>query len=68
MLCPVLLGFTRDRDKGLQVIETERSAIAPFTGLILERLLADTLPDRRFNVAASQLVRCSATAGATTQT
>ncbi|MGH7184603.1 MAG: hypothetical protein ACREJN_21870 [Nitrospiraceae bacterium] len=68
MLCPVLLDFTRDRDKGLQVIEAERSAIAPFTGLILERLLADILPDRRFNVAASQLVRRSATTGATTQT
>src|SRR3989442_6148865 len=62
-----LLRVTRDGDKGFEVIETERSPIAPSPGLILERagesrckerpLLADILPDRRFNAAASQRVR-----------
>jgi hypothetical protein len=32
-----LLGVTRDAGKGLKVIETERSPIAPRSGLILER-------------------------------
>jgi hypothetical protein len=62
-----LLGITRDSDKGLKVIETERSPIAPSAGLILEwagegrreerTFLADILPDGRFDVAASQRVR-----------
>jgi hypothetical protein len=49
-----LLGLTCDGGKGLKVIETERSPIAPFTGLILKRtgegrceertLLAGVLP------------------------
>jgi len=62
-----LHGVTRDGDKRLKVIETERGSIAPRPGLILERtregrgeertLLADILPDRRFDVAASQRVR-----------
>ena len=49
-----LLGVTRDGDKGLKVIETERGPMAPCSGLILERpgegrceewtLLADNLP------------------------
>jgi len=62
-----LLGITRDSEQGLKIIETERSAIAPRAGPILERagegrceertLLADILPDRRFDVAASQPVR-----------
>src|SRR5437016_8675328 len=62
-----LLGITRDGDKRLKVIETERSPIAPGPGLILERpregrceertLLAGVLPDCRFDVAASQRVR-----------
>ena len=62
-----LICLTRDSDKGFEVIETERSPIAPLPGLILERpregrcekrtLLADILPDLRFDVAASQLVR-----------
>ena len=62
-----LLGITRDGDKGFEVIETERGPIAPRAGLILERpregrceertLLADILPDRGFDVAASQRVR-----------
>ena len=30
-----LLGLTRDVDKGFEVIETERSPIAPRSGLIL---------------------------------
>ena len=30
-----LLGITRDGDKGLKVIQTERGPIAPFPGLIL---------------------------------
>ena len=56
----------RDVDKGFDVIETERGAITPRPGLILERpregrceertLLAAILPDRRFDVAASQCV------------
>ena len=56
-----LLGLTRDDDKGLKFIETERYAIAPRPGLILERvgkgrceertILTDILPDRRFDVA-----------------
>jgi hypothetical protein len=59
-----LLGITRDGHHGFEVIETERSAIAPFTGLVLElaregrreerTFLADILPDGRFDVAASQ--------------
>jgi hypothetical protein len=54
-------------DERLKVAETERGAIAPLAGLILERpregrceertLLAGVLPDRRFDVAASQRVR-----------
>ena len=53
-----LLGFTRDSEKSLKVIETERSPIARRPGLIFERprksrreertLFADILPDRRF--------------------
>ena len=53
-----LLGLTRDSEKCLKVIETERGPIAPFPGLILEwagesrreerTLLADILPDGRF--------------------
>ncbi len=52
--------------KCLQVVETERSAVLPFTGLILERpgegrgeersLLAGVLPDRRLDVPTSQCV------------
>jgi hypothetical protein len=62
-----LLGLTRKADKGFEVIETERSPVAPRSGLILERpgegrceertLLAAILPDRRLDVAASQRVR-----------
>ena len=62
-----LLGVTGDGDKRFEVIETERGAIAPGAGLILERtgegrreeraLLAGVLPDRRLDAAASQLVR-----------
>ena len=62
-----LLGLTGHADKGFEVIETERRPIAPDPGLIFERpregrceertLLADILPDRRFDVAASQRVR-----------
>ncbi|MBY0247491.1 MAG: hypothetical protein K2Q17_07475 [Nitrospiraceae bacterium] len=62
-----LLGVTRDTDKGFEVIEIERSPVAPCSGLILERagegrceeqiILADILPDRRFDVAGSQRVR-----------
>ena len=61
-----LLGVTRDSDKGFKVIETELSPIAPRAGLVLERaregrreertFLAAILPDRRFDVAASQRV------------
>ena len=32
-----LLGLTRDGEKGLKVIKTERGPIAPCPGLILER-------------------------------
>ncbi len=32
-----LLGFTRDSEKGFEVIETERRPVAPRSGLILER-------------------------------
>jgi hypothetical protein len=62
-----LLGLTRDGDKGFEVIETERSPIAPSAGLVLEwagegrceerAVLACILPDRGFDVAASQRVR-----------
>ena len=62
-----LICLTRDCNKGFEVIETERSPVAPGPGLILERaregrceertLLADILPDRGLDVAASQLVR-----------
>ncbi|HJS67442.1 MAG TPA: tyrosine-type recombinase/integrase [Nitrospiraceae bacterium] len=62
-----LLGLTRDGDKRLKVIETERDPIAPRPGLIPEwagegrcekrPLLDDILPDGRFDVAASQRVR-----------
>ena len=62
-----LLGFTHNGEQGLEIIETERGPIAPFTGLIFERpregrceertLLAAILLDRRFDVAASQHVR-----------
>ena len=31
-----LLGLTRDGEQGLKVIETERSPVAPRSGLILE--------------------------------
>jgi len=61
-----LLGLTRHGDKGLKVIETKRGPVAPRYGLIFERprkcrceertLLADILPDRRFDVAATQSV------------
>src|SRR6267143_743326 len=62
-----LFGVTRDGDKRLKVIETERGPIAPHSGLILEwaregrceeqTLIADILPDRGLDVAASQRVR-----------
>ena len=62
-----LLRFTHDGDKGLKVIQTDRAPIAPRPGLFLERagegrreegaILADILPDRRLDVAASQPVR-----------
>jgi hypothetical protein len=53
-----LLRVTRDGDKSLKVIQTERGPIAPRAGLVLEHLLlADILPDRRFDVAVSQRVR-----------
>ena len=58
-----LLSLTRDGEKRLKVIETERGAIAPFPRLILEwagegrceerTFLADILPDRRLDGAAS---------------
>ena len=57
-----LLGVTRDSEKRLKVIETERGPIAPRPGQILERagkrrgeegtLLAGVLPDRCFDVVA----------------
>ena len=62
-----ILGVTRDVDKGFEVIETERSPVAPLPGLILEwagegrreerTFLADILPNRRFDAASSQRVR-----------
>ena len=61
-----LLRFKRDVDQGLKVVETEGRPIAPRAGLVLERsregrreeraVLTDILPDRRFDVAASQRV------------
>ena len=61
-----ILGVTHDSDKGFEVIETERSPVAPLPGLILEwtgegrceerTFLADILPDRRFDAASSQRV------------
>src|SRR5713226_7326770 len=62
-----LLSLTHDGAKGIKFNETTRSPIAPHARLILERpregrreertLLTDNLPDRRFDVAASQRVR-----------
>jgi hypothetical protein len=62
-----LLGLTRDGDKRFKVIETKRCPIVPRSGLILElagegrcgewALLAEVLPDRRFDVAVTQPVR-----------
>ena len=59
-----LLRIKRDIDERLEVIETERSAVVPGAGLIPKRprkrrdeegaVLADILPDRRFDVATSQ--------------
>lgn len=59
-----LLRFKGDIHECLKVIETERGAVTPGTRLILERagkarceeraLLADALPDRRFDVPTSQ--------------
>jgi len=61
-----LLGRTRNGEQRLKVIEAERGAVAPFPGLILEwpgegrreerTLVAGVLPNRRFDVAASQRV------------
>jgi hypothetical protein len=58
------LGLTRDGDKRFEVIETERCPIALRAGLIREgagegprkerTLLAAILPNRGFDVAASQ--------------
>lgn len=58
-----LFGLKGDIHEGFQVVETERGAVTPFTGLILERtrkgrgeerdLLADVLPDRGIDVATS---------------
>ena len=62
-----LLGLASKREQGLKVIQAERGPIAPCAGLIFEwaregrceerTLLAAILPDRRFDVAASELVR-----------
>ncbi len=62
-----VLGVTRDPEKGFEVIETGRSPIAPRAGLVLERtgerrceertLFDGILPDRRLDVATSQLAR-----------
>ena len=64
-----LFRLKRDIHERLQVVETERGAVAPCTGLILEwagegrceerSLLADILPDRGLDVAASQRGRRS---------
>ena len=64
-----LLGLKCDIHERLQVAKTERGAIAPGTGLILEwpregrgeerALLADILPDRRLDVPTSQRRRRS---------
>jgi hypothetical protein len=61
-----LLGVTREHEKSLKVIQTERGPIAPFPGLILERsregrgeertFLAGILPDRGSDAAASQRI------------
>ena len=63
MSCNPLRRVTRDDDKSLKVIQTERGPIALRPGLILEwtregrceerTFLADILPDRRLDVAAS---------------
>jgi len=64
-----LLRLKGDIHERLQVIETERGAVVPGTGLILKRarkgrgeewsVLAHILPDRRFDVAASERGRRS---------
>ena len=67
-----LLRLKGDIHEGLEVVETERSAVAPGTGLILDwsrkvcrkerSLLADILPDRGLDIATSQRRRRSAVA------
>jgi len=69
MSCDPLLCLKGHIHERLEVVETERSALVPGAGLILERtgegrreegaLLTDVLPDRRLNVAASQRRRRS---------
>jgi len=59
-----LLGLKGNIHERLQVVETERGAVAPCAGLIHDRsgkgrreeraLLADILPDGRFDVPTSQ--------------
>jgi len=50
-----LLGLTRDVDKGFEVIETERSAIEPRSGLILERPREGRC-EERFSLTFCQIV------------
>ena len=69
MSCDPLFGLERHIHQRLEVIETERAAVAPHPGLILKRprecrgeegaLLADILPDRGLDVATSQRGRRS---------
>ena len=39
-----VLGVTRDGDKGLKVVQIERSPIAPRSGLILDAAWRETTP------------------------
>ena len=64
-----LFGLKGDIHEGLEVVETERGAVMPGTGLILEwprggrceewSVLTDVLPGRGFDVAAAQRGRWS---------
>jgi hypothetical protein len=52
----LLLGLTRDGGKGFEVIETERSPLAPRSGLILE-LAGEGRGEERTMLAAMQRER-----------
>ena len=56
MSCNPLLGVTRHGDKGFEVIETERSPIAPYSRLILEWAEKVVAKNGPFSVTFFQIV------------